>query len=295
MFVDKIVREFLRKNIDEQLATLNKEYKIDVSSSLEKNLLIDLKETIVRRHAIVHCNSVATFEYCNRVKELGISPPDVGQELVSPTQYLLHAWDVFFAAGMIVANKFMVSHARQLKSKEMETQAFRDLVTTSHTALKHGRNEAACFMLRYANQLAIKDNWACLATKINLALAYKRMGQSKECLNVLDSYDWSFSGDEFKASEAALRGKTKAALKLICKICRKNHAFIKNAHDWVVFEDVRNDADFEKVMQQLVSKRGKKMVKVAAPAVHFSKETDAKDMLRKLFDVATKFSQNQLS
>ena len=294
IFVKKIVREFMRKNIDEQISELNTEYKIDLSSSLMKETLADFKETIERRHAIVHCNSIATSEYCDYIKALGKAAPAVGEELFSPQRYLLHAWDIFFAVGVVVSNMFRVLHARLLKSQEMEAWAFRELVVASHAALEHGRNESACIMLRYADGLSIKDDWSRLATKINLALAYKRMGQVKESLKVLDGHDWHYSDDEFKAAVAALHGKNKDALKRIIKICRKDPAFVRNAHEWVVFEDVRRDADFEKSMQQLASRRGKVMVKVPAPAVHFSKDSDEEARLNKLFEIATKFSLNQL-
>lgn len=294
VFIDKIVREYLRKSIDEQLAALNEDYKIDFSSCVGKNFLTDLKETILRRHTIVHCNSIATSEYCNGIKKLGRTPPDVGEELDFSTQDLLHAWDVFFAAGMIVSNMFYVSHSRLMKSKEIENDANCIFVTESHTALSQNRNEAASAMLEYANKRKIYGEWPQLATKINLALSYKRRGLLKECFNLLGEHNWDFSNDQFKAAVSALRGKTKEALRIICKICRKDPSFVKAAHEWVVFEDVRRDAEFEKSMQRLVSKQGKTMVKVAAPAVHFSKQADAKAMLKKLFDVASKFKQGQL-
>ena len=294
VFGNKIIREFLWKSTDEQLKALKDDYNIDFSSLCEKSLLNDLKETILRRHSIVHCNSIATPEYCNSVKKLGKKPPNIGEELVSSKQYLMHAWDVFFAAGIIVANLFYVSHARVMKSKEMEDDANSVLVTKSHTALSHNRNEAACAILQYANKQTISDEWSKRAARINLALSYKRMGRIKECIQVLDEHNWDCFNDEFKAAEAALRGKNKEVLKLICKICQKNPSFIHNACEWVVFEDVRRDPEFEKAMQRLVSKQGKTMVKVAAPAVHFSKRTDAKAMLKKLFDIASKFKQGQL-
>jgi hypothetical protein len=259
-----------------------------------KEILADFKETIERRHAIVHCNSIATSEYCDYIKALGKETPVVGEELFSSQRYLLHTWDVFFAVGVVVSSMFRVLHARILKSQEMESWAFRELVAASHKALEHNRNESACIMLQYADRLSIKDDWSRLAIKINLALAYKRMGCSKESLNVLDGHDWHYSDDEFKAAVAALRGKNKDALKRIIKICRKDPDFVRKAHEWVVFEDVRRDADFEKSMQQLASKRGKVMVKVPAPAVHFSKDSDEEARLNKLFEIATKFSLNQL-
>lgn len=295
VFIDKVVREFLRKNIDDQLSTLNAEYKVDAISSFSKVLLSDLKETIARRHAVVHCNSIATPEYCERVKELGKEPPSVGEELISTTKYLLHAWDVFFAAGMIVSNLFYVSHARLLKSKDMESDANGLFVTESHTALSHNRNESARIMLQYANEKTIYGDWPRLATKINLALAYKRMNRMEDCLKVLGEYNWNFSDDPFKAAVAALRDNNKEAIKIICKICRNNRDFLKSAYDWVVFEGVRKDGAFIPAMEKLLSKEGKTMVRVPAPAVHLTKHTDEKAMLKKLYDAASKFSQTKLS
>ena len=293
VFVSKIVRDFLRRNIDEQFSSINSDYKIDVTSAFYKELLSDLKEAIARRHAIVHCNSIATPEYCDRVKELGKEPPPVGEELISTTKYLLHVWDVFFAAGMIVANLFYVFHARLLKSKDAENNAYACFVTESHTALSHNRNESACTMLQYANKKSITGEWPRLATKINLALSYKRMGRLKDCQKVLDEYNWNFSDDPFKASVAALRDNNKEAIKLICKICRKNHDFLKSAYDWVVFENVRKDSAFGPAMQKMLSKKGETMVQVPAPAVHLTKNTDENAMLKKLYDVAMKYKQDR--
>lgn len=291
LFIGKILREFLGQNIDEQIAKLNTDYRIDFSSSFGRAHLADLKETIAQRHVFVHCNSIATPEYCERIRKLKKNALIPGDPLILSPQDLYHAWDVFFAAGLVVVHMFQVNHARQLKSQKMEDNAFAALVTESHTALEQNRNEAACIMLQYANKLSIRAEWPRLAIKINLALAYKRMGNIQKCNQVLSECDWNVCDDQFKAAVAALRGDNKEALKLICKLCRKDESFVKSAHAWVVFEEVRREKAFEEEMQKLLSKKGKQMVQVPAPAVHFSKETDEKAMLKKLYDVALAFRQ----
>lgn len=293
-FTGKVLRKFLGGNIDKQLASLNSDYKIDLPSALGSEHLKDLKAIIELRHAIVHCNSIATSEYCEKIRKLGKQAPEVGAPLLLSGQELLHAWDVFFSAGMIVSLLFQVHHARQLKSSKMEDAAFSDFVTESHSALEHNRNEAARIMLQYANKLSIHFEWPRLATKINLALAYKRMGYIQECRLVLGECDWNACDDQFKAAVAALLDNNKEALKLLCKLCRKSDRYLRAAHSWVVFENVRRDKAFETEMHKILSKKGKQMVQVLAPAVHFSKEKDAQFMLAKLYEVALKFQNDQL-
>lgn len=289
LFVEKIIREFLRQDIDELISALNTEYKVDFASNF--TLLTDLKETIARRHAIVHCNSIATVEYCERLKRLGKETPQIGMSIVTSQRYLLHSWDVFFAAGMMVSHLFQVTHGRHLRSSKMETEADSLLVTESHTALEENRNEAALIMLQYANKRRMQDEWARLATKINLALTYKRKGCSQECQQVLSEHNWELCSDEFRASVAALQGDTQEALTLICKLCRKDKGFLKAAYRWVVFEDVRRDSAFLQEMQKLLSKSGKHLIQVLAPAVHFSKNLDKTAVLHQLYTDAMKYKQ----
>ncbi len=294
LFVERILRKFLGKNIDEQLSMLNSDYKIDFSSAFGGEHLSDLKGIIALRHAIVHCNSIATPEYCEKIRKIGKKSPNIGSSLFPLPWDLFHVWDVFFAAGMIVSHMFQVNHARQLKSSKMEDDAFVDFVTESHTALEQNRNEAALIMLRYASKLSIRAEWPRLATKINLALTYKRMGRLQECNRVLDECDWDTCGDQFKAAVAALRGNNKNAIKVILKLCRADIDFVNAAHRWVVFEDVRRDSAFGTAMQKLLSPKGKQMIQLPAPAIHFSQETDEKAMRQKLYEVALKFQSGQL-
>lgn len=294
LFISKILREFLGKNIDEQIAVLHSDYKIDFASAFGSLHLADLKETIAQRHAIVHCNSIATLEYCERLKKIGKKEPQLGEPLLHSPQDLYHAWDIFFAAGIIVSHMMWVNHARQLKSQKFEDSAFSRLVTESHTALEQNRAEAACIMLQYGNKLTIRAERPRLAIKINLALAYKQLGQMQECNKVLNECDWTVCDDKFKAAVAALRGDNKEALKLICKLCRKDESFVRSAYGWVVFEDVRRDKNFEKEMQKLLSKKGQQMVPVLAPAVHFTEEADEESVLKKLYAVALKYKNGQL-
>ena len=291
LFENKVVKEFLRNNTDEQLNVLKKELGISFVDMFKSNVLKELKEIVLRRHAIVHCDSIATDDYCKEVNHLGIPEPQRGKRLVTNVPYAIHAWDIVYAAGTIIAHMACLKHARKLKSKMLEKFANGRLVSTSFGALKHSRSDAACIILEYANKLKIQTEWEMLAIKINLAIAYKGQGKTKEMNAVLDEYNWEYAPKEFKVAALALKGENKKALSELFKWCGKDLERIKCAHEWIVFEDLRKDPEFEKRMAKLRVKGNRELIKITAPSVNTNgDETTRIERLNALFEAAVKYA-----
>jgi len=291
LFENKAVKEFLRNSTEDQLNVLKNELGVNFVDMFSGNILKELKEIVLRRHIIVHCDSIAMDDYCKEIKKLGLPLPKRGEVLLTDISYAVRAWDILYAAGVIIAYMACIKHARDLKSKNLERFANGRLVTTSFEALKHGRLDAVCLILEYANKIKIQSEWSMLAIKINLAIAYKKQGRTREMDAVLNGYNWDFAPKEFIAASLALKGENRKALKALFEWCGADLERIRCAHEWIVFEDLREDPEFERRMARLRVKGGKELVKVAAPSVNAQgdKSTRVK-RLTELFETAVKYA-----
>jgi hypothetical protein len=292
-FENMIIKEFIKMTTDDKLNALKKELDINFIDVFDSIALKELKEIIIRRHAIVHCDSIAQDDYCKAIKKLGLTVPARGELLLTDVPYAVHAWDVMYAAGVVIAYMACLKNAHNLKSKDLERFANGRLVSSSFDALKHGRNHAACLILEYANTIRIETEWAMLAIKINLAIAYKRQAKVKEMRAVLDGYNWEYAPKEFLAAVLTLKGENKKALKVLLAWCGKKMDRIKNVHDWIVFDELRNEPEFKKRMSSIYVKKNKCLVKVSAPSVNDNGDEETrKEQLSALFETAIKFSQS---
>ena len=291
LFENKAIKEFLKNSTEDQLKELNKELKINFADMFESKVLNELKEIVLRRHLIVHCDSIAVDDYCKEIKKLGLPEQQKGKTLFTDVDYAIRAWDVIFAAGIIIAHMACLKCARGLKSNELERFANWRLVSSSFDALKHERNDAARLILEYANKLKIQTDWEMLAVKINLGIVYKREKRHKEMSAVLDEHNWEYAPKEFKAAALALKGETKRALSELFKWCGKDMERIKCAHEWIVFEDLRKDPEFEKRMAKLRVKGDRELIKITAPSVNAEgDETTRIERLNALFEAAVKYA-----
>ena len=291
LFENKAVKEFLRSNTDNQLNVLKNELGVNFADVFDSKVLRELKEIVLRRHIIVHCDSLVTDDYCKEIAKLGLSKLQKGKALLTDVGYATRAWDAIFAAGIIIAHMSCLKHARALKSKELERFANWRIVTSSFDALKHMRNDAARLILEYANKIKIQTEWEMLAIKINLAIAYKRQGENKKMAVVLDEYDWKFAPPEFMVATLALKGETKQALKALFKWCGTDLENIRKAHEWIVFEDLRMEPEFEKRMARLRVKGNKELIKIIAPSVNTKGDGVIRsERLRALFETAVKYA-----
>ena len=291
LFENKAIKEFLRKSTEEQLKELNKELKVNFVDMFESKVLNELKEIVLRRHLIVHCDSIVVDDYCKEIKRLGLPEPQKGKSLLTDVDYAIRAWDVIFAAGIIIAHMACLKCARGLRSNELERFANRRIVSSSFDALKHGRNDAARLILEYANKLKIKTDWEMLAVKINLGIVYKRQKRNKDMNAVLNEHNWEYAPKEFKAAALALKGAPKKALSELFKWCGKDLERIRCAHEWIVFEDLRNDPEFEKRMTKLRVKGNRELIKMTAPSVNTKGgETTRIERLNALFETAVKYA-----
>ena len=285
LFADQIVGDVMGRNFNEQLKFFKEEFKVNMSEVFPE--LKKLKEGIFRRHMIVHCGAIATTQYCNEVKKLGLSVPKEGITLFTDFDYVLDAWDLFFAAGVILSHLVAVNFARSQKDEKMEADADSFLLVSSYNALIEKRYNAAKMMLEYANARRIASEWEEKALRVNLALVYKRMGRVEDCEKVLDERDWSSYSEDFLAPIYALRGDYVEVGKIMKKRARKDRSAVQEVMEWPVYEDFRNDTVGKAFIATVVNGNGSDLEQDENPKININaKDECCKKRLISLYNCA---------
>ncbi len=251
IYVDKVVGRVLGLDTDGQLKFFKEEFKADLRQVFSR---IDfLKEIVWRRHMIVHCDGKATEDYCKRVKHNTKKRLVPGMRLETDLPYVFDAWDAVFSAGVIMAHLVSISFARSVKLADMEEPADDYLLVASFNMLKEKRYAAAKMLLEYANgnNCHIGTEGVGLALKVNLAIVYKALNIRSEFDKIVNSSMWNSRDENFRAVIAVLRGNMKEAYKLIRTLCKEHPHYLNYVYDWVVYEDLRKDQDFEREMSKI--------------------------------------------
>ena len=245
--IDKEVEEFLKnKDIDQQLRYLKDELKADLSSHV--HVLSDLKESILRRHAIVHAGGVVTGEYLRRVKKiksLSIEMPKEGEMLPLKATYVKNAWLNFFGCGVILLHLVAKNYSRSIKSKEDEDRADSFLLNAAFSNIENFQYESANIILEYAFKHRLVKDTSNLIVKINLAQTLKWQGNEKACKEILDEQDWSACNTTFQLCEAALREDIEKFKKLLSTVALEKKISITEVYDWPVFKKMREVPEFD--------------------------------------------------
>ena len=269
LFIDKIAAEALDGGIEDHLRFFreDKEFSFDFGKYFSE--FRALKEIMYHRDVVVHCDGIASEQHCKKM--LGICPksevPRQGSRVPTDFKYLMHSWDIVFAAGCIMSHIVGKRFAETRKIQGMMDAPDSIFVNISFEAMREGRYYAAQLMLEYALNISKHDDGeSVLALKVNLAIAYKHIGQEKKFRAIVNSRDWDSRNDKFKVVIYALRGDYKEVYRLLKGICKQEPDYMNNVYEWIAFEGLRKDTMFEKEMSKIkayksfVPSRGKRAI-----------------------------------
>jgi len=240
------IKDFLKNNDSKgHLKYLHDELKIDLSSSFP--YVAELKEIILRRHAIVHAGGIANAEYCSKLKKIhGYTDKtvDEGTLLKLSPSYIKRAWTVIFSAGVIALHLAAKNHARAIKSKDAENSADDFLVNVSYNNIKNEQYEAAKIILDYADKIRLVTPTSNLMAKVNLAQTCKWLGRHEECSKIISEQDWSACSADFKLCVAALKENKKDFKKFLQFVADEESISLSDLYEWPIFQLMRKCKEF---------------------------------------------------
>lgn len=267
--IDKEIEIFLkRKGIDEQLKYIKDELKADIASHYSK--LCEFKELILRRHAIVHAGGLASAEYmrrAKRIKGINISDLEEGKRIPLNSGYVINAWNVTCAMGVVLLHLVAKECARSKRSKTEEDEADGFLISSAFNCIQNNQLDAAESILRYAHKLKLAKDPSDLMVIINLAQTLRWKGNIEGCKKLLESKDWSAYSSLFQLCVAALNDNEDSFKTLLIETATQKVLSITALCEWPVFRLMRSKDTFHEWAKEAYGEEIKSVIELFKPKV----------------------------
>ncbi|MFA5146952.1 MAG: hypothetical protein WC515_06250 [Candidatus Omnitrophota bacterium] len=251
--IENEIDEFLKRNTtSDQIKYFKENLNVDLRSNF--SFVDDLCEVVLRRHAIVHAGGIASGEYLNRVKKLRnltFKVPAEGNDLSKSDSYVIRAWCILYAAGVILLHLLAVDHARGKKSKEDEEYADEFLNNAAYNNIKNKQYFSAELILEYANNRHLASSISALMGLINLAQTYKWQGNVEKCKALLNGHNWQSCSADFKTCVAALNEDYEAFCKNLKIAVQEKTVTLESLYEWPVFQSMRNVKTFKQDVKDI--------------------------------------------
>lgn len=247
--IETQVTDFVRSNdTAQQFKYFRDHLKIDVGASYPE--LRHYRELVLRRHAIVHAGGIATPDYIRKLKSVGgFELPAEGTQLELSPGYVVSAWDVVYALGVVTFHLLAKATARRDHDAEAEDDADQWLNTCAFWAISQKRYAAAEKILSYANATRLVKNSCELMVLINLAQTYKWQGQEQKCRELLGKHDWGATNSAFQLAAGVLSGEDIAVL--MTRAVKDGQLSLDNVYEWPLFQEVRRRPDFGTLLESV--------------------------------------------
>jgi hypothetical protein len=127
-----------------------------------------------------------------------------------------------------------------------------NLISQTYELLVHGNYEVASILLDFACDLPkFSEEVNRLIFTINRAQAYKWLGNTQKCNDILKATDWSAAKDELKLGESVLREDWADATSYMHKIGKAGGVSQADYRDWPLFKNFRKEAAFQSAYEEI--------------------------------------------
>lgn len=201
--IEKEIESVLRKSHSEHFLWLEARLGIPLRKELPSwGRFIEITE---RRNLFVHCDGIISHQYLAVCRENESPLPEeikVGDQLGVPPQYYKEACDCIAELGVKLGHVIW----RKLAPQEMK-EADSNLNEIGVQLIAKENYRLASILFEFAANVLKKHSSerSGLTFLVNLAQAYKWLGDQDKCRKLLDQIDWSAKGDDFKIVVQALR------------------------------------------------------------------------------------------
>lgn len=248
--LEKEIESILRKSHSDHFSILESKFDIKLRKGLD--IWSEFIEITERRNLFVHANGVVSGQYIKVCKQHGcdVSDVSVGDRLTVDGEYLLRAYKVIYEISVKLAHVLW----RKLFPSERET-ADNNLNNVGFNLISKNKNSLAADLLEFATSLPKHHNETIKRMMvINLAQAYLRSDQKDKSQRVLNKFDWSATGYEFKLAVAVLNDEHENAAKLLKTVVVAGDLTEEEVVEWPLFKEFRKTDEFLYVFKELFNK-----------------------------------------
>lgn len=247
--------------IEKEVETVLRDSHIDHFEWMEKRFDIPLRkdlpswktfvEITERRNLFVHCDGVVSSHYLDVCKKEGVvfeKPVKLGEELDVSLDYFKSSFNCIFEIG------FKLGHVlwRKLLPKDIE-KADTSFQNSGYELLSEEQYDLAIILLEfylYTFKHYYSDEYRRI-NLINLAIAYRFSGRTKESKQLIEKDDWSACGNHFRLAVAVLQDRYKDAIQLMKQIGADGKVTRENYSQWPLFKEFRRNKMFLKTYHSL--------------------------------------------
>jgi hypothetical protein len=254
--ISKKVEGILYKSIDKQIDCLEKELKLD----LERDL-IDwgiIKEATLRRHLIVHNNSVINKRYLCEAKHskiVDLKNLKEGKKVLIGPKYFNRVYQELFLAGNILiqnAWRKWLSNYEQVANVELIDMTYEGNLEKEFIVSEKIGN--------YGRRYNIFNNEYKFMINVNYCLALKGQNKKEELEKEIKQIDISNLRPLFVLAYYALLDDKVNALKILRNAKTVDKIKWNQITEWPLFEGLRKDKDFILKAQKIFNPKIQKAI-----------------------------------
>ena len=210
----------------------------------------EFMEIFERRNWIAHGNNVINMRYaknCNRHK-FKVGEDQVGKQLSLSEDYLSRSSDRLLEFGLSLMFVLWLKHYKD--SKETAYKSFNHL---AYELIKDGQSRVAVRLLDLAlfrQSLSASDRVEKMMT-INLANAYKKLGDDEKAKEIIAEVDWSAATDDFQICIAAIEQDIERFVELMTRVSQAKLLRKSDFREWPVFDRVREEQSVREKFEEI--------------------------------------------
>jgi hypothetical protein len=245
--LEKEIEATLRSSHADQFATMERRFDIKLRPEAWPKF-IELTE---RRNLFVHCKGRVSEQYlivCKKHKVDFPKKPQTGETLDVPIAYVDDAYDCLFEVGVTLGHTLwrkILPHEREVADSALLMQIYHVIAAKRYKlAIAMGKFAQTAPITKQSTDAIRKTN------ALNLAQAYKWIGQEQEALRICEG-DWSSSSNELKLGVAVLKDDFDKAAQIMKNIGDEGIPSKADYNSWPIFQAFRKTRQFQDAYKEI--------------------------------------------
>jgi hypothetical protein len=241
--IDKEIDQVQRENLETQVKWITSKCKLDDLSKhySEWPHLIELFE---RRNLFVHTNGTVSNQYIKAAQHYNFPSRELlklGAELHANPDYYKAAVQRVMHFGSILTQLVW----RKCYPDE-SVQSDKSISGLGFELLVSGHYELAIKILESAQTIRGMSDAYTRRNVVNLAIAYKLLGEKEKSLEVLNSKDWTAAAPAFLIGIAGVKDEVEAVVAWMKKLGKESdYPGPQDYQEWPAFYGIRGDEKFK--------------------------------------------------
>lgn len=251
IIIDKKVDSILYGNLTSQKTFIKEQLHLDIGESIVKWDIIN--ESIERRNIIVHNDCIVNKRYLRSV-ELSIIPEGKrlkeGERVSVGAEYFKRVHDEIIIAGITIIQ----SCWRKWLKDDLD-EADKSLILMIYNLLKKEEWSVTEKLGHLSKGMKVYDSSSRNILDINYCQSLKWQGRKAELREELSKFDESNLSPRFKVGLAALKNDKENFYKYSEQAVAINEIDEAAFHDWPLFRELRQDAEYEDKIKAIMQKK----------------------------------------